>query len=140
MNFKHIILASVFAFTGTNALAAADTAPCEPTDITLYFADGEAVLSEHAKAALQAELERIQHCNILTIDAYAVSNDSPALTSPASLSSERTAAALNAIYRSGVIVPVDKINVSYEPEDNGRAPIGRMVAMTLMAEPRQPNS
>lgn len=140
MTIKHVILATGLVFGATAATATAQDASCEPTDITLYFADGETTLSANAKAALEAELDRIDHCDVLNIDAYAVSNDKAAPISEASLSSARTAAALDAIYKAGVVVPVDHINVSYEREDTARAAIARKVEMTLVAEPRQPNS
>lgn len=140
MTFTKWILATSVAFTAATGMARADSAACEPTDVTLYFADGATDLSEHAEAALEAELERIEHCDVLTIDAYAVSNDASTSTGAVSLSSARAAAALSAVSEAGVLVPVDMISVSYEPVDGVRAPIARKVEMTLVATPRQPNS
>lgn len=139
MKFIQPLMASLIAI-GAASTAAADTNACEPIDITIYFSDGDAQLSPYAQTALAAELNQLEHCDITTVDTYATSGEAATQTAAMALSSARTRSVLAALTASGMVIPDEAVQIRYDVEEAGQFAISRRVEMTLVTQPRLPNT
>lgn len=130
---KSLFAAAALAATSAPAfaeIAAPDTSPvCAPISVTVYFAAGEARLTNAAATALQAEATDIGGCAITEIAATAISTDGDA-----ALSEARSASVIAELSNLGIVTTEASTTIGSVPE--GRfISTNREVQLTLTTTP-----
>jgi len=144
--FKSILMSAAFIGLVAPAVASplpapptkAYTAPaaetCTPTTIRVYFRNGEAMLSSHARDVIAATQDKLASCSILSIDMVALSADGRTMDEVTELASDRLTIVAEALKNEGLLTrPASaRIDTDFSEEVVGR-PMARQVEVTLAA-------
>ena len=130
---KTLFAAAALAATSAPAfaeIAAPDTSPvCTPISVTVYFADGDARLTNAAATALRAQATDLNGCAITEVAATAVSSDGDA-----SLSEARSASVFAELTTLGIVTSEASTSIGNTPE--GRfISTNREVQLTMTTVP-----
>lgn len=144
--FKSILMSAAFIGLVAPAVASplpapptkAYTAPaaetCAPTTIRVYFQNGEAMLSSHARDVIAAAHDKLAECSILSVDMVALSADGRTMDEVNELAGERLTIVTEALQHKGLLTqPASvRIDTDFAEEVVGR-PMARRVEVTLAA-------
>ena len=144
--FKSILMSAAVIGLAAPAIAAPMPAPpteaytepatdtCAPMTIRVYFQNGEAMLSSHARDVIAAAHDKLAECSILSIDMVALSADGRTMDEVTKLASERLTIVAEALQHKGLLTqPASaRIDTDFTEEVVGR-PMARRVEVTLAA-------
>lgn len=105
---------------------------CEPVTIRVYFQNGEAMLSSHARSVIEETQARLSECAILDVNMVAVSADGRTLDEINDIGGERLAIVAAALRDEGLL----PVSASARIETQTADPKGvwdRRVDVTLAA-------
>lgn len=136
------IAASATAFADTAASSPSDTERtasnaqiCNPLNFSVYFKTGEAVLTDHARKALEATAESLEGCAIAKVDMTPVSEDGRSESETETLSENRLALVTSALNDQGLLADMVSVR-QVEPATYHaptRTPLARRVDVQLAA-------
>lgn len=113
--FKPMILTAVLSALAAPALADVPPAPpaqvyeaptaqtCEPVTFRVYFQNGEAMLSSHARGVIEETQARLSDCAILDVNMVALSADGRTLDEMNDIGGERLAIVAAALRDEGLL-------------------------------------
>lgn len=109
--------------------SAAETVTCDTLDLTLYFQDESAELTDEAKAVIENMGDRLSGCAVTEIDARALSEDGDV-----SLASARAEAVEDAMIHAGIEPAASTTDIVMRRQSGQGAPIlARRVELTIKA-------
>lgn len=144
--FKSILMSAAIIGLTAPALAAPLPAPpseayveptqntCMPVTIRVYFQNGEAMLSSHARDVVDETRTRLEGCAILNVDMVAVSADARTYHETSELSQERLAIVSAVLEEEGLLTRPAQTEIRTEFANTPiRKPMSRRVDVTLAA-------
>lgn len=133
MKLTSLIAAALIASaaSSTTQHAAADTGPCAPRSVTLYFADGETALTAQAEAVIDTLAETVAGCRVVTVQTRVTAMDNPGLVTA------RTDAVTTALASAGLAASAPTQLTSASAHEDARHPAARAAHVSLsLAPPR----
>lgn len=144
---KPMILMGLMSALGAPALAEIPPAPptevyeapkaqnCEPVTIRVYFQNGEALLSSHARSVVEETQARLENCAILDVTMVALSADGRTLDEMNDIGAERLAIVAEALRDEGLLPASASGRIETEIVDSNTV-LDRRVDITLAAYDR----
>lgn len=105
---------------------------CEPITIRVYFQNGEAMLSSHARSVIEETQARLSNCAILDVDMVALSADGRTLDEMNDIGGERLAIVASALRDEGLLPVSANARIDTQTADN-KGVWDRRVDVTLAA-------
>ncbi len=126
-------------FTDRDEIVAAP-APCAPMKFEIYFADGEARLTEPARQAIGMTATQLQSCNISAVRVVGLADARGGSNANLSLSARRAQTVAEALTAAGWPAPVFDVVAAGDEgaaDDKGvREPLRRRTEVLVEAAPR----
>lgn len=119
----------------TEAYTAPDTQVCEPMTISIYFQNGEAVLSSYAQSVLEDVRARLADCQISDVEMVAQVGDARNAEEEQAIGQDRLAIVASTMRDEGILPNLASARIEENTSDQSFV-MARRVDITLGAHDR----
>ncbi|MEL7230927.1 MAG: hypothetical protein AAGJ85_00280 [Pseudomonadota bacterium] len=145
--FRTTLTAGLMGFCALAATAEAPPAPpsevyvapeaatCEPVTLRIYFQNGEAMLSTHARSMIEDAQARLDECRILDVDMIAQVADARTVGEESEIGADRLAIVAAVLRDEGLLPASASARIESAPSADGFV-MARRVDVTLFATDR----